>query len=587
MKRSAHKYFKRLVVAFIAISIIPLSLCIGIIIFFNLIMNEEAYNNETEIVCDRGLKQVDQLFSEYENIILKLSDLEIIKDTLISNEPDKLMKSDEIQTLMIGREGTIEIHLIDYDSDFSYGTNVKPTIYDVSIYGDWGIFYDMSHNPDMVVTFPNSYTNNYEDRVCTSMGKAILDKNAQIIGYIVIDIYRNIFLDKLISSSNDSIHYLLLDDDNRLLLDSTGLYGEGFRIKKDQKDNLERGHLPLSIEHGSKIFSASKQSEHFGFSLYSFMKVEDYNKSTTLLIEISLITATVAMIVCFVTAGILARRLYHPINVIVDHMGKITNGDLSIRMKETDKPKDELTILAKGFNQMLDYINYLMEKVVEQTRRQKNAEMKALQAQISPHFLYNMLNEIKALAKMGRTQDISNFVINLGKLLRHSISNQEKFVTVEEDMVFINAYLELQKIRYENSYQVIVDVHEDILQCKIQNLILQPIIENAILHGIDNSRTDQYIKLCGYREGESKVVFEIFDNGIGFDENYMQYINNVDSSASLYGGQGIENVQKRLILTYGDEYGLRIESKKGLYTKVIITIPYVVDKGQDKEGGTA
>lgn len=550
-------------------------------------MNEEEYKNEIEIICDRGVKQVDQLFAEYENIILKLSDLEVIKDTLISNEPDKLIQTDEIQTLMIGREGTIEIHLIDYDSDFSYGTNEKPGIYEVSIYGDWGIFYEMSRNPDAVVTFPNNYTNNYENKVCISIGKAVLDKYDRLIGYIVIDIYRNILLDKLISSSNDSIHYVLFDDENRLLLDSTELYGEGFRINKEQKDDLERGEIPISIENGSKIFSASKQSEHFGFSLYSFKNVEDYSKSTTLLIEISLITATLVMIVCFLVAGILARRLYHPINVIVDHMEKITNGDLSIRMKETDKSQDELTILAKGFNQMLDYINYLMEKVVEQTRRQKNAEMKALQAQISPHFLYNMLNEIKALAKMGRTQDISNFVINLGKLLRHSISNQEKFVTVEEDMVFINAYLDLQKIRYENSYQVIVDVHEDILQCKIQNLILQPIIENAILHGIDNSRTDQYIKLCGYREGDSKVVFEIFDNGIGFDENYMQYINNVDSSASLYGGQGIENVQKRLLLTYGNEYGLRIESKKGSYTKVIVTIPYVVDQEQDKVGGIA
>lgn len=574
MKKSENKYFKRLLITFIAISIIPLSLCIGIIIWMNFIITDEEYRNEAKGVSDAGVKQVDQLFGEYRDIIVRLAGSEVIKDALANNKAENLIQIDEIQTLMIGREGDIEIHLFDYDSDLSYGTNVKPSIYEVSIYGDWGIFYKMSKNPFQVITFPNNYTNHGEKSVCISMGKAILRDDGQMIGYAVIDIYRNELMNKLIAPGSEAIHYILLDRESRLLLDTTDLYGEGYKIDKAQHAEWESGAISLPIERGSKIFAAMKQSEQFDFTLFSFVNVDNYNRATSILIEISLITAIVAMMVCVIMAEILARKLYHPINMVVEHMKEITNGNLKLRMKETEKPKDEMTILAKGFNQMLDHINDLMDKVVEQTTRQKNAEMKALQAQISPHFLYNMLNEIKALAKMGRVQEISSFVISLGKLLRHSISNQEKFVTVEEDMVFINAYLDLQKIRYENSYQVIMDIHEDILQCKIQNLILQPIIENAILHGIDNNRTDQYIKLSGYRESENKVVFEIFDNGVGVDKEYMQYINNVGSSAGLYGGQGVENVQKRLLLAYGNEYGLRIESQKSSYTKVIVTIPY-------------
>ena len=574
MKKSANKYFKRLLIAFIAISIIPLSLCVGVIICLNFVITNEEYRNEAEVVSDAGVKQVDQLFGEYKDIITRLADSEAIKYALENNKAEQMALADEMRTLMIGREGAIEIHLFDYDSDFSYGTNVKPSIYEVSIYGDWGIFYKMTKNPSEIVTFPNNYTNSQKKTVCISMGKAIPGEDGRPAGYVVIDIYRNELMDKLVTAGNEMIHYILLDKENRLLLDTTALYGEGYRITKTQNSEWESGKIALPVERGSKIFAAMKQSEQYDFSLFSFVNVTNYNRAVSILIEVSLITAAVVMIVCFIMAEILARKLYHPINAVVEYMGEITNGNLKLRMKEAENPKDEMTILAKGFNRMLDHIDYLMDKVVEQTKRQTNAEMKALQAQISPHFLYNMLNEIKALAKMGRTQEISSFVISLGKLLRHSISNQEKFVTVEEDMVFINAYLDLQRIRYENSYQVIVDIHEDIMQCKIQNLILQPIIENAILHGIDNSRTDQYIKLSGYREGENKVVFEIFDNGVGVDKEYKQYINNVGSSAGLYGGQGVENVQKRLLLTYGDGYGLRIESQKGSYTKVIITIPY-------------
>lgn len=577
MPKSSNKYFKRLLITFIAISIIPLSLCIGVIICLNIVKNDNEYNKEAKLISDSGVKQVDHLLGEYRDIVVQIAGSEILKNALADNDPDKIIQTDVIQTIMIGREGTIEIHLFDYDSSFSYGTNIKPNIYEMSVYRNWGIFYDMSAEPSRLVLFPNSYTTNPDKKVCISMGKAILGDNNQIVGFVVIDIYRNEIINKLITSGSDTVNYILLDNKNRILLDTSSLYGEGYRINKAQKEEWKSGKLSLPLEKNSKIFVAAGNSDRFDFSLFSFMIVTDYNRSTAILIEISLITAAVAMTVCFVMAEILARRLYNPINVIVEYMGEITNGNLKIRMEEKDNSNDEITILAKGFNQMLDYINYLMEKVVEQTKLQKNAEMKALQAQISPHFLYNMLNEIKALAKMRRTEDIVTFVVNLGTLLRLTISNRDDFVTVEEDLVFINAYLELQKIRYENSYEVILDIHEEILNCKILKLILQPIIENAIIHGIDSSRTDQYIKISGYRENDM-VIFEILDNGIGIDEEYMQYINNTGSSAGLYGGQGIENVKKRLMLTYGEKYGLRIESKKGAYTKVIVTIPYEVDR---------
>lgn len=132
----------------------------------------------------------------------------------------------------------------------------------------------------------------------------------------------------------------------------------------------------------------------------------------------------------------------------------------------------------------------------------------------------------------------------------------------------------MQKIRYENNFEVIIDIDESILNCKIPNLILQPIIENAITHGLESGENDAILKITGSRDDLGRVRLEIYDNGVGVDEDFIQYINDTRKSSSLYGGLGLENAQKRLLLTYGSDYGIKIESKKGSYTKVIVFLPY-------------
>lgn len=567
-------YFKRLLIAFLCISVIPLGICVIAILIINYKITSEEYQKKTIELSNSGIQKIEKLIEEYNNIVSSLSRETGVMDALSEDDQAALYKAESIFTSLItGREGNIELHVLDYDSAVSYDTDRKPNLYDLSIYKDWGVFYEMKNNPMVPVYFPNNYVSNKNRQVCLSIGKAILNQKKEFIGYALLDIYQSTIENLIEPFDSEDTGYILTDQSNCIILDTTSYYREGFSISEKQKNQWHTKNVNYLSGKKTKTFIEVNTGQH-EFSLYTFVTIPEYSKQISLLIRISLFVVAGAMLLCVIIAQTLARKLYQPMDKVVAAMKEIGNGHLQIRMEEKEKAGEDVNMVARGFNKMADQINYLLEAVVEQSERQKAAEMKALQAQISPHFLYNMLNEIKALAKLGRTEEVSSFVINLGKLLRHSISNQEKYVMVKEDLEFVNAYLDLQKIRYENSFRVMLNIDDAILSCKIPNLILQPIIENAIVHGIDGADSHPVIRISGYTNGLDRVIFEIYDNGVGVDEDYIHYINNTGKSYGLYGGLGLENVQKRLLLTYGPQYGVKIESQKGYYTKVIITLPF-------------
>ncbi len=574
----SRKYFKKLFTAFLCSSIIPLIICVIAIIYINYKMTIEEYDKKVTAASDAAIESYENLMDEYSNILYSLSDESLVQSALTNNDKGQLNEvSSIVNPLLTGRKGKIEVHIIDYDSSISYDTNTKSRLYDQSVYSEWGILYKMKKNPYKVVTFPSNYHTEKDQVISLSMGKAILDSKNNIIGYLILDIYRSALINQFLFVGGEETEYILSNNDNVVILDTTSHFKEGYSVSPEKIVQWNYKKLKLYDNEKNETIYVVKQAENNDFSLFTFVRVSNFYKGISLLIRISLIIVAFVFLICFIIVKAQARRLYRPIETVVEGMQKISEGNIQVRIKEDINQDDEMTMVTKGFNKMLDEINVLLDRVVEQTEREKNAEIKALQAQISPHFLYNMLNEIKALAKLGRTEEVSTFVISLGKLLRHSISYQEKFVTIKEDLLFLNDYLDLQKVRYDNNFEVVIEIDESILNCKIPNLILQPIIENSIVHGLENGENNSILKITGSRDDKGRVKIEIYDNGVGVDEEYMQYINNTGKSSSLYGGLGLENVQKRLLLTYGSEYGIKIESQKGSYTKVIVILPYQID----------
>jgi len=558
----SRRYFKRLLLSFLRISILPLGICVAAILYANYAMSLEKYTKNAETVSASYLHKLGEVVLEYENIAKSIGEnneiIQLLENNQIRDYGPSLTPI--VESLMTGRENKIRIHILDYDSDrFQIGSQQKPGFYDTNLFSEWGILYELLTTDHGSVICSNPYLDENDRITSMSIGQSIRDKNDRVLGFVIIDVYRDTLVNLFALAAEGDTEVVLLDRRQIAILDTTGEY--------------EEGKLTALGDRGLAVVKNSSDSNFF---LYIYLNISDFYSSMSLLLKISGILLFICVLLCIPAASLLARSLYAPLGTLVESMESITQGNIQQRivLNQNQNQNDEMVLLARIFNGMLDKMNDLLAQVVEETERQKNAEIKALQAQISPHFLYNMFNEIKSLAKLNRVDEISQFVVHLGRLLRRSITYKEGFGTVRDEIEFVKDYLELQQIRYERSFQIQIDIPEEVMACRIPTLILQPIVENSIIHGFTDGKKQHRIQITGWKSEDDKILFEVYDDGAGVDEDYMKYINNVEKSSGLYGGLGLENVQKRVLLTYGMEYGLKIESVKNQYTLVRITMPY-------------
>lgn len=522
---STHRYLQRLLLSFLCISILPLGACVIAILYANYKMSMETHTKKVQAVADDSVQKLEAAMFEYEHIAVSIAGNETVIRILEEDSQEGYEEEVRplIASLLTGRENRIRIQILDSCSqDFPASGGVQASLYHTGIFAEWGILYGLSQPGANFILAGNPYIDENGRQLCLSLGNQVRDKRDKLIGYVVIEIYRDTLLELLSSAKSWETGILLLDPAGITVLDTTDRNREG-RLDTGRRwgGNISFVQALTGNKKDSPIYADSRSAE-YGFTLLSYQIISEFYAGMELLMRISLLLFCITVFFCLAAAALLAKHLYGP--------------------------------------------------VVEETRRQKDAEIKALQAQISPHFLYNMLNEIKALAKLGRTGEIADFVIHLGRLLRHSITFQEAFVEVRCEIEFINDYLALQQIRYERSFSIGIDVETEIMGCRIPKLILQPIVENSIIHGFADQNKTHELRITGRREG-SRICFEIYDDGVGVDEDYISYINNVEKGSGIYGGLGVENVQKRLLLTYGKEYGLHIDSRIGEYTRVNIVLP--------------
>lgn len=236
--------------------------------------------------------------------------------------------------------------------------------------------------------------------------------------------------------------------------------------------------------------------------------------------------------------------------------------------------KNEIGILSSHFNMMVEQVQQLIQEVYQEQYLKQRAELKALRMQINPHFLYNTLESINWMARIKGVPEIGKMVKALGDLMRASISGDD-FVLIDEEIRNINNYLTIQKFRYGDRFNVVVDIRDDIRMVKIPKLVLQPIVENAIVHGIENMVGNGEIKIKGAAE-EKKVVLEVTDNGAGINEELIPSIlsgNYKSKQSEDHTRIGLINVDRRIKIYYGQEYGLSISSTPGAGTCVKINIP--------------
>ncbi|MBE7554500.1 MAG: histidine kinase [Anaerolineales bacterium] len=275
-------------------------------------------------------------------------------------------------------------------------------------------------------------------------------------------------------------------------------------------------------------------------------------------------------------AWIISASIYIPIKKLHDVTTTITKNDLQALM--TRDNIDEITELGLNFNIMIGRIRELLAAKIKEQEHLKKAELRALQAQINPHFLYNTLDTIIWLAEAHKTAQVIEIVRALSGFFRIALSKGQDWITIHQEIEHVRSYLTIQKMRYRDILDYKIEVDEDILDGVILKLTLQPLVENALYHGIKNKRNGGMITVRARRTDQNGVLLEVQDDGVGFTSyklaQIQQEINDDSEEITLKeSGFGLENVNKRIKLFYGKQYGLSIDSHYLEGTRVTVAIP--------------
>ncbi|MDE5699851.1 MAG: sensor histidine kinase [Lachnospiraceae bacterium] len=325
--------------------------------------------------------------------------------------------------------------------------------------------------------------------------------------------------------------------------------------------------------HGKECMVAWNQDMKSGIVTIEILDMELLKDDRMMLIQ----TVVVILLACTALGIMLSiffsRMVRRPIERLVQHIGHIGEGDFQQDM-ELER-EDEIGEIGRCINNMSGQIEQLMKKKVEDEKEKKNLELQMLQAQINPHFLYNTLDSIKWIAVIQKNSGIIKAVTALSKLLKNMAKGFNEKVTVREELDFVNDYITLEKLKYAEMFDVQVTVEEPALwEAKIIKLTLQPLVENAIFSGIEPKGKNGLICIRVLQETDCLQIV-VWDNGIGIPKEKVKVLLTEDNNlrSDRMSSIGIANVNRRIQLVYGENYGLSVESRYNEYTKVSVTIP--------------
>lgn len=292
------------------------------------------------------------------------------------------------------------------------------------------------------------------------------------------------------------------------------------------------------------------------------------------------------VIFAVIAAWAISRSIYAPIKKLHDVTTTITKNDLQALMSRDNV--DEITELGMSFNIMIGKIRELLDSKIKEQENLKKAELRALQAQINPHFLYNTLDTIIWMSESQKTDEVIEIVGALSNFFRISLSRGKDWITIAEEVERTRSYLIIQKMRYRDIMDYSIEVADDARDYHILKLILQPLVENALYHGIKNKRRRGMITVRAKAKNEHEILLEVEDDGIGFTPQKLAQVQaqlDDDSDEIRFErGFGINNVNKRIKLYYGKQYGLAIQSEDQVGTRVSLVVPRIKeDMAERKE----
>lgn len=319
-----------------------------------------------------------------------------------------------------------------------------------------------------------------------------------------------------------------------------------------------------------KLYSISRSSKT-GWTVVDSVRVEELLRKSNKAQSLYILVAAGLMAVALFFSRFIAKSITQPIQKLCDSMERVQEGDFAVSDVVVDSA-NEIGSLTTSFNVMTHRIQDLMEQNIREQEAKRKSELKALQSQINPHFLYNTLDSIIWMAEGKKNEEVVLMTASLARLLRQSISNEDEVVSIGQEVEYARCYLTIQKMRYKDKMEFQIDVEPSILNIRLIKLVLQPIIENAIYHGLKYKESKGFLLVKGFLK-DGNAVIQVVDDGVGMEPEVLEHIYEKHKVNYRSNGVGVYNVQKRLQLYYGSEYGITYKSEKGKGTTATITIP--------------
>ncbi|MFC5529738.1 sensor histidine kinase [Cohnella yongneupensis] len=575
---------KRLILVFLLLVIIPVT-SISYVSYGR--YSKSIESNATEYVTEMSgtlMSTLDNYINDLMNVTIiplyaswpSYGLQELLQDPSVSLQKERQIDN-YIELLSNFKQGTDSIYIFDNFGHVFYKTNSEGLRKDIQErYEDWSKQARESNKPLLMSTHEISTSNT--SRYVFSIIQDIKNTSTlESVGTFVIDANMKVIekeiqgLDRVTKGKT-----IIVDSANRVIYDSKqallaqDLTGDP-AVQRAVDDN---GSFKIDIDHQAYIVQYLK-SKKTQWKMLVYTPISQLNKEAVTTQKFTIIASLIIIGFALCVSVYLSFALTNPLQKMARLMRKVQEGDLEVRFNI--KYSDEVGVLGKNFNRMIKHIKELIEEIHVTGNRKRIAEMEALQSQINPHFIYNTLETLRMTALIHDDKEMSNMIYSLGQLLRYSINRGNEVVTLRDELEHLTKYLQLQNYRFEDKFIFEPDMPESLMDCKMIKLLLQPIVENAIFHGLENKKHQSIIRITAAIE-QGKLVCLISDNGDGMDEDTLHLlraqIDADDYDHQSKHGIGLRNVHQRIKLHYGHAYGLEIESEPGVGTTVKLCLPY-------------
>ncbi|GGA17105.1 sensor histidine kinase YesM [Paenibacillus marchantiophytorum] len=421
------------------------------------------------------------------------------------------------------------------------------------------------------------------------------------LGYLKIDLHVQVMKSILFNAvfrkdKNDlPLRYMLLDSQEHVMFDSqSSLTGQQLPGELAAALANKEGKVFWS---GKDYLYSTNLSKYNKWMIIAITPYSEVVKQSVKIRNLIVLLGAVTLLLVGIASYLISVSIVRPLSSLIMVMKRVERGDFKVRAVPNEQ-QDEIGLLSRVFNLMLESVDRMINQVFQSNIREKDAQVMALQAQINPHMLFNTLNIMKALSRKKEAHDVADLVEDLAELFRYSMKGWSKPVMLAQEMDHVESYIRIQQTRFQQRLSYHAFVPSTLMNAQVVKISIQPLVENAIIHGLEKRMEGCTIELHAHvrshpEDARQELEISVTDTGVGMSGQQVRLLNDIFQAVDVpfhevpesKSGIGLLNIHKRIRLLFGVPYGLRVESEEGVGTRISLHVPYWTSVGHEKERG--